>query len=110
MSIFRIVQEALTNAVRHSQSGRVAIVMQQSGGTIHLRIEDWGIGFDTSAAKAGHFGLEGIRERARVFGGAARIDSAGEWHADRGRPARDRTRRQNVNPSRPPTVYMVARG
>lgn len=76
MSIFRIVQEALTNAVRHSKSGRVAIAMRQSGGTIQLRIEDWGIGFDTTVAKPGHYGLEGIRERARLFGGAARIDSA----------------------------------
>ena len=76
MSIFRIVQEALTNAVRHSKSERVAVAMQQSGGTIQLRIEDWGIGFDVSAAKVGHYGLEGIRERARLFGGAARIDSA----------------------------------
>jgi signal transduction histidine kinase len=76
MSIFRIVQEALTNAVRHSKSSRVSIVMRQSNGTIQLRIEDWGIGFDIAAAKVGHYGLEGIRERARLFGGEARIDSA----------------------------------
>ena len=76
MSIFRIVQEGLTNAVRHSKSERVAIAMQQSGGTIHLRIEDWGSRLRSAAAKVGHYGLEGIRERARLFGGAARIDSA----------------------------------
>ncbi len=75
-SIYRIVQEGLTNAVRHSDSKRVAIGMRQVDDTVHLRIEDWGCGFDPARPMAGRYGLEGIRERARLFGGAARIDSA----------------------------------
>jgi signal transduction histidine kinase len=75
MSIFRIVQEGLTNARRHSMSDRVSISMSQVDRMIHLRIEDYGIGFDPSEPKAGHFGLEGIRERARLLGGTARIES-----------------------------------
>jgi signal transduction histidine kinase len=76
MSIFRILQEGLTNAVRHGKSNRVSIAMKQTDRTIHLRIEDSGVGFDPAEPKAGHYGLEGIRERARLFGGTARIESA----------------------------------
>jgi signal transduction histidine kinase len=76
MSIFRIIQEGLTNAIRHGKSDRVSIAMKQIDRTIHLRIEDWGAGFNPAEPKAGHFGLEGIRERARLLGGAAKIDSA----------------------------------
>jgi signal transduction histidine kinase len=75
-SIFRIIQEALTNAIRHGKSERVAIEMTQTERTIHLRIEDWGSGFDLAAPQTGHYGLEGIRERARLFDGTARIESA----------------------------------
>jgi signal transduction histidine kinase len=76
MSIFRIIQEGLTNALHHSKSDRVSIAMKQIDRTIHVRIEDWGIGFETAEPKEGHYGLEGIRQRARLLGGAATIDSA----------------------------------
>ncbi len=75
MSIFRIIQEGLTNAVRHSQSKRVEIKMEQIERTIYLCIEDWGRGFDPAATRSGHYGLEGIQARARLFGGQARIES-----------------------------------
>jgi signal transduction histidine kinase len=75
MSIFRIIQEGLTNALHHSKSNRVSIGMKQIDRTIHVRIEDWGIGFDTSKPRSGHYGLEGIRERARLLGGAVTIES-----------------------------------
>jgi signal transduction histidine kinase len=76
MSVFRVIQEGLTNAIRHSKSDRIAITMTQLQETILLRIEDWGCGFDPAKPKRGHYGLEGIRERARLFGGTARIESA----------------------------------
>lgn len=75
MAIFRIVQEALRNAVFHSQSDRVEIALTQADGTIRVTVRDWGCGFDVSVHKPGHFGLEGMQERARLFGGAARIES-----------------------------------
>ena len=74
-SIFRIIQEGLTNAIHHSKSERVSIAMKQTERTILVRIEDWGVGFDPAEPKSGHFGLEGIRERARFLGGAAKIES-----------------------------------
>jgi signal transduction histidine kinase len=76
MSLFRIIQEALRNAVRHSRTDRIEIELTQSGRTIRARIQDWGCGFDASLHKPDHFGLEGMQERAELFGGAVRIQSA----------------------------------
>ena len=74
-SLFRIVQEALRNAVRHSRGNRIEIALRQTGETVEARIQDWGCGFDASVQKPGHFGLEGMQERARLLGGAAGIQS-----------------------------------
>jgi signal transduction histidine kinase len=74
-AIYRIVQEALRNATRHSQSERIEVSLTQSEKSVVAKVQDWGRGFDASVHKADHFGLEGIRERAKMFGGAARIDS-----------------------------------
>ncbi len=74
-AIFRIVQEALANACRHSQSQRVRISLQQQADRLTIEVEDWGIGFDPQAVDADRFGLKGIRERAQLFGGTATIDS-----------------------------------
>ena len=76
MSVFRIIQEALRNAVRHSRAERIEVSLSQADKTIVVRVKDWGCGFDMSVQKPGHFGLESLRERARLFGGAARIESA----------------------------------
>ena len=76
MSLFRIIQEALRNSVRHSRTDRVEIALTQAGRTISARVQDWGCGFDASVHKPDHFGLEGMQERARLFGGAVRIQSA----------------------------------
>ncbi len=73
--VFRIVQESLNNACRHGQSGRVRVELDQSDGRLRLSIRDWGVGFDPQAVKPDRFGLTGIRERARLFGGTATIDS-----------------------------------
>ncbi|MBN2474691.1 MAG: PAS domain S-box protein [Pirellulales bacterium] len=75
-AIFRIVQEGLANARRHSRSDRIRISMVQQEGGVRIEVEDWGIGFDPEKLPGKHFGLEGARERARLFGGKASIDSA----------------------------------
>jgi len=75
-TIFRIVQEGLTNARRHSQSMKVRIQLVQQEAGIRIEVEDWGVGFDPDKIADGHFGLEGIKERARLFGGAANIRSS----------------------------------
>ena len=75
-AVFRIVQEALNNACRHSQSEKVHVVLLAQGGHIHVEVRDWGIGFAPGAVKENTFGLRGIRERAKVFGGQATIEAA----------------------------------
>ncbi|MCU0963234.1 MAG: ATP-binding protein, partial [Pirellulaceae bacterium] len=74
-ALFRISQEALTNACRHSQSDRVHIELTQSerGGVLEVR--DWGCGFHQHRVTENRFGLEGIRERARLLGGTCTIRS-----------------------------------
>ncbi len=74
-AVFRIVQEALANATRHSQSKKVRIGLEQSNGYLRINVQDWGIGFDPTEVKEDRFGLQGIRERARLLGGRSTIDS-----------------------------------
>jgi PAS domain S-box-containing protein len=75
-AIFRIVQECLTNACRYSQSDKVRVEVRQADGRAHIEVRDWGVGFDPAGVEQGHYGLRGIRERARLLGGSASIDSA----------------------------------
>ena len=74
-TVFRIVQEGLANASRYSNSDRIRITLSQSDRCLHVLIEDWGIGFDPTRIAEGRFGLQGIQERAEVFGGKATIQS-----------------------------------
>jgi PAS domain S-box-containing protein len=76
VALFRIVQECLTNASRHSQSPKIRVELSQLEDRIRLTVQDWGVGFDPQKVKGDRFGLRGIRERVRLLGGAADIDSA----------------------------------
>ncbi len=75
MTVFRIVQEGLANACRHSQSEKVRVAVVAIEETIHIEIQDWGIGFDLSQVAEYCFGLRGIRERANLLGGQAAIET-----------------------------------
>ena len=75
-AVFRIVQESLTNARRHSQSKKVRVELRHAAGRIHFSVHDWGIGFYPERVSPESFGLRGIRERARLLGGSALIDTA----------------------------------
>jgi two-component system sensor histidine kinase DegS len=74
-SLFRIAQEAMTNACRHSKSKKVHVKLTQKGHDVILEVRDWGIGFDRETAQDNRFGLEGIRERCRILGGKLSIKS-----------------------------------
>jgi PAS domain S-box-containing protein len=74
-AIFRIVQECLNNACNHSQSKKVRISLAQRENRLRVEIEDWGRGFDPAQVPPGHYGLTGIRQRARLVGGQAEIES-----------------------------------
>jgi PAS domain S-box-containing protein len=79
---FRIVQEALNNAVKHAKASQISVIVGVRNGTLWVVVEDDGRGFDVDAAErtepelAGGFGLRGMRERADLVGGALTIESA----------------------------------
>jgi PAS domain S-box-containing protein len=75
-AVFRIVQESLRNACRHSRSQTIHIDFTQRGQTLMLKVQDWGVGFDPSRVAEQRFGLQGIRERVRLLGGVISIESA----------------------------------
>ena len=73
--VYRIVQEGLSNARNHSKSKKIRVSLKQWGDRLRIEIRDWGVGFDPKIAQEDHFGLEGIRERARLLGGECSIKS-----------------------------------
>ena len=76
-ALFRIVQESLTNVVRHAAAQTVHISLREEADQLVLVIEDDGKGFDArSIDRSARFGLLGISERAESLGGALDIDSA----------------------------------
>lgn len=75
-ALFRILQEALTNVVRHAGASRVAISLRRVEGAVELRVSDDGRGIrEEEVEGAESLGLIGMRERARTFGG--RIEFCG---------------------------------
>lgn len=74
--MFRVIQEALTNVMRHARAGRVSVRIDRLEGDLRVRVSDDGVGFDPAARSAQHsLGLLGIRERASTIGGSADIQS-----------------------------------
>jgi signal transduction histidine kinase/DNA-binding NarL/FixJ family response regulator len=79
--LFRIVQEALTNAVRHAGARSVRIGVIHEDGAVAVLVQDDGQGFSAGepGAAAGSIGLRGMRERARLIGGTLDVDSVAGW-------------------------------
>jgi len=78
IACFRVVQEAITNALRHAAPRRIQVRVIRRPGTLSLSIADDGRGFDTAtlaAASAGHLGVAGMEERVRARGGQFRVSS-----------------------------------
>jgi signal transduction histidine kinase len=80
IALYRIVQEALTNAARHSRARSVHIEVHRSGSQVHCSIHDDGTGFDVPAVLArrgdGCLGLLGMQERLNAMGGTLNIHSS----------------------------------
>ena len=74
--LYRIVQEALTNIVKHADAGRVSIVVTQRAGSVGAIVEDDGRGFDPEQETNGGIGLLGMRERVALLDGSMTIESA----------------------------------
>jgi signal transduction histidine kinase len=78
LAIFRVAQEALTNAVRHASASCVSIRLESKAGVLRLVVSDDGIGFDLDETRARgdeNVGLVGMSERIALVEGDLRIDS-----------------------------------
>ena len=79
-TVYRVVQEALTNVQKHAQATRVSLVAERRAKALRVIIEDDGKGFDPelvlARGDARWLGLKGMRERAALIGGDLHIESA----------------------------------
>ena len=76
-ALYRVVQEALTNVVRHARAKRVGVILERKGDRVVAIVEDDGQGFDVDEAlRSGRLGLLGMRERAEMLSGRLTIESA----------------------------------
>jgi len=80
IACFRVVQESITNAIRHAAAHRVTVQIVRSASAISLSVADDGRGFELGAldeaAANGHLGVLGMRERIRARGGRFKLTSA----------------------------------
>src|SRR4051794_5479301 len=75
-ALYRIVQESLTNIVKHARASRVSVVLARKPHSIVVVIEDDGTGFDPELVREDGFGLTGMRERMALLDGRLEIESA----------------------------------
>jgi signal transduction histidine kinase len=77
LAAYRLVQEALTNAVRHAEATEVVVTLEVQAGELRVEVSDNGHGFDPEVARTGgRHGLAGMRERVRIHHGTLAIDAA----------------------------------
>jgi signal transduction histidine kinase len=75
-ALYRIVQESLTNIVKHSRARNISIVLVRKPGAVAAVIEDDGEGFDIDSVRDGGYGLVGMRERVGLLDGRLQIESS----------------------------------
>jgi signal transduction histidine kinase len=73
-TIYRLIQEALTNVVKHARATRVSVVAEQTQNEVRIDVHDDGVGFDPETGTDG-FGLSGMRERVTLAGGVLVVGS-----------------------------------
>jgi PAS domain S-box-containing protein len=74
-SVYRVLQEALTNVAKHAAARRVSVRLERDDTMVELQVRDDGVGFKPGANHRG-LGLQGMRERAALLGGAVQLESA----------------------------------
>jgi signal transduction histidine kinase len=74
-ALYRIVQESLTNVVKHAHASTVSIVLARGDDSVSLVVEDDGVGFDPEIPSDGGIGLVGMQERVALLGGRLSIES-----------------------------------
>jgi signal transduction histidine kinase len=74
-TLYRVIQEGLTNIVKHARATRVSILLQRKDTTVVAVVEDDGAGFDPSTTREDALGLAGMRERVSLAGGRLQVES-----------------------------------
>ena len=74
--LYRVAQQAVANALQHARARHILVRLTRDTGTLRLRVEDDGTGFDAGDVSADRFGLVGMRERAHLIGGTLTVESA----------------------------------
>jgi signal transduction histidine kinase len=74
-ALYRIVQESLTNIVKHARAQTISIAVTRKPGAVVVVVEDDGHGFDPANVREGGFGLEGMRERVGLLDGRLQLES-----------------------------------
>ncbi len=76
LAVYRVVQEALTNSIKHANAKTIEIDLTEADNSIVARVRDDGCGFDVEESPTNGLGLGGMRERARLLRGELKINSA----------------------------------
>ena len=76
LALYRIAQEALNNAAKHSRARNVRITVSVADNAVVLTLHDDGHGFDATKARRGRWGMTTMRERAEAAGGQLKVESA----------------------------------
>jgi signal transduction histidine kinase len=76
ITVFRLVQEALTNIAKYASASEVRLSMSAADGQVHVSVQDNGQGFDPNAIRASTHGLMGMRYRIESEGGQLRVTAA----------------------------------
>ena len=74
--LYRVVQEALTNVIKHAGAEHVSIVLRSRAGSVAVTIDDDGSGFAADEVREGALGLLGMRERLALVGGTLEVESS----------------------------------
>ena len=78
LALYRVIQEAITNARKHARAGRILVELKEEDGDFMARVKDDGYGFEVKEIEspAGHLGLSTMREQAEMVGGRISIESS----------------------------------
>ena len=76
LAAYRVVQEALVNALRHADAGRVVIEVRATDTSLLVAVSDDGVGLPPNWSRPGHFGLRGLAERVERLGGTLHVEAA----------------------------------
>ena len=77
-TLYRVVQEALTNIVKHAGAEHVSVVISGRAGSVAVTVDDDGSGFDAGEVRADALGLIGMRERLALVGGRLEVESSAD--------------------------------